>query len=163
MSICIQVAFLGVFKYYNVFVHELVVLASSLHLPISLPVLQVLLPVGISFYTFQTMSYTIDVYRGDFKATRNFKDFALFVGFFPHLVAGPIVRANKLLPQISNPRLRRSDDFREGLYYISYGLFKKVFVADNLAVVANTIFNTDTSQLSGVESLVGMYAFAFQI
>ncbi len=162
-SICIQVALLGVFKYYNFFAHELSGLTALLQIPVSLPVLEILLPVGISFYTFQTMSYTIDVYRGDFKATRNFIDFALFVGFFPHLVAGPIVRANKLLPQISNPRQRQTDDFREGLYYVALGLFKKVVVADNLAAVSNTIFRTDPSQLSGVECLLGMYAFAFQI
>ena len=162
-SICTQVALLGVFKYYNFFAHELSGLATMLQLPVSLPALEILLPIGISFYTFQTMSYTIDVYRGDFKATRNFIDFGLFVGFFPHLVAGPIVRARKLLPQITSPRHDREGDFREGLYLIVLGLFKKVVVADNLAAYANTIFGTEPSHLSGLECLAGIYAFAFQI
>jgi alginate O-acetyltransferase complex protein AlgI len=162
-SICAQLGLLGFFKYYGFFAQEFGGLLTRLGLPVSLPVLTVLLPVGISFYTFQTMSYTIDVYRGQQKPTKNFIDFALFVSFFPHLVAGPIVRAAKLLPQLSNPRARRPDDFREGLYYVSTGLFKKVVVADNLGVIATTIFQANPAQLSGVECLVGVYAFAFQI
>ena len=162
-SICVQLGLLGLFKYYGFFAHELSELLSRVGLPISLPVLHVLLPVGISFYTFQTMSYTIDVYRGQFKYTKNFVDFALFVSFFPHLVAGPIVRAAKLLPQLSNPRVRRAEDFRDGLYYVTTGLFKKVVVADNLGVIVHTIFQANPAQLSGVECLVGVYAFAFQI
>jgi D-alanyl-lipoteichoic acid acyltransferase DltB (MBOAT superfamily) len=163
LSICVQLGLLGIFKYYDFFARELSGSLGLLGFHVSLPILGLLLPVGISFYTFQTMSYTIDVYRGQFKHTRNFFDFALFVSFFPHLVAGPIVRAAKLLPQISNPRVRRPDDFREGLYYVTTGLFKKVVVADNLAVIANTIFNTNATQLSGLECLMGIYAFAFQI
>src|ERR1044072_1569896 len=110
-SICVQLGLLGLFNYYAFFAHEFSALLARLNVPVSLPVLSVLLPVGISFYTFQTMSYTIDVYRGQFKYTKNFIDFALFVSFFPHLVAGPIVRAAKLLPQLSNPRVRRAEDF----------------------------------------------------
>jgi D-alanyl-lipoteichoic acid acyltransferase DltB (MBOAT superfamily) len=162
-SICVQLGLLGLFKYYGFFAHELSAMLSRLGLPVSLPALSVLLPVGISFYTFQTMSYTIDVYRGQFRYTKNFIDFALFVSFFPHLVAGPIVRAAKLLPQLSSPRVRREDDFRDGLYYVITGLFKKVVVADNLGVIVNTIFQANPAQLSGVECLVGVYAFAFQI
>ncbi len=163
VSICVQLSLLGLFKYFDFFAGELSALLGLLGLQVSLPLLGLLIPVGLSFYTFQTMSYTIDVYRGQFKHTRNFPDFALFVSFFPHLVAGPIVRAAKLLPQISKPRVKGADDFREGLYYVTTGLFKKVVIADNLAVIANTIFNTDATQLSGVECLVGIYAFAFQI
>jgi D-alanyl-lipoteichoic acid acyltransferase DltB (MBOAT superfamily) len=159
----LQLGLLGVFKYYGFFSEELGGLLSTLGLPVSLPVLKFLLPVGISFYTFQTMSYTIDVYRGDFKYEKSFVDFALFVSFFPHLVAGPLVRARKLLPQLTRPRVRRPDDFREGLYYVAIGLFKKVVVGDNLAVIANSIFHTSPSQLTGLECLVGIYAFAFQI
>jgi alginate O-acetyltransferase complex protein AlgI len=162
-SVCVQLGLLGLFKYYGFFSHELGGLFARLGVPVSFPTLDVLLPVGISFYTFQTMSYTIDVYRGQFKYTKNFIDFALFVSFFPHLVAGPIVRASKLLPQISSPRVRRADDFRDGLYHVTIGLFKKAVVADNLGVIANLIFRTDPSHLSGVECLVGVYAFAFQI
>jgi len=163
LSICVQLSLLGLFKYYDFFARELDALLGLLGFHVSLPFLGLVLPVGISFYTFQTMSYTIDVYRGQFKPTRNFLDFALFVSFFPHLVAGPIVRAAKLLPQISNPRVSRAGDFREGLYYVTTGLFKKVVIADNLAVIANTIFATNATQLSGIECLVGIYAFAFQI
>ena len=162
-SICVQLGLLGLFKYYGFFAHELSGWLARVGMPVALPALSVLLPVGISFYTFQTMSYTIDVYRGQFKYTKNFVDFALFVSFFPHLVAGPIVRATKLLPQLSNPRVRRADDFRDGLYYVTIGLFKKVVVADNLSVIVNTIFQTNPAQLTGVECLVGLYAFAFQI
>jgi len=162
-SICLQLGLLGLFKYYDFFARELGVALGLIGLPVSLPVLGMLLPVGISFYTFQTMSYTIDVYRGQVKYTKNFFDFALFVSFFPHLVAGPIVRAAKLLPQISNPRVRRADDFREGLYYVTTGLFKKVVVADNLLVITDTIFHANATKLSGLECLMGIYAFAFQI
>lgn len=129
VSICVQLSLLGLFKYYDFFARELGSLLGLLGFHVSLPLLGLLIPVGLSFYTFQTMSYTIDVYRGQFKHTRNFFDFALFVSFFPHLVAGPIVRAAKLLPQISNPRVSRADDFREGLYYVTTGLFKKVVIA----------------------------------
>jgi alginate O-acetyltransferase complex protein AlgI len=162
-SIFIQLALLGTFKYYGFFAGQMNGLLTTFGLPLTLPALEFLLPVGISFYTFQTMSYTIDVYRGDFKYERSFVDFALFVSFFPHLVAGPLVRARKLLPQITRPRVRRPDDFREGLYYVLIGLFKKVVVGDNLATVANTIFQTPPHQLSGLECLAGVYAFALQI
>lgn len=162
-SITIQLGLLGVFKYYGFFSHELNGLLTHFGVPVSLPALSFLLPVGISFYTFQTMSYTIDVYRGDYKYEKSFIDFALFVSFFPHLVAGPLVRAKKLLPQIKQPRVRRPDDFREGLYYIAIGLFKKVVVGDNLATIANTIFHTAPHNLTGIECLAGVYAFAFQI
>ncbi|HEX8145214.1 MAG TPA: MBOAT family O-acyltransferase [Pyrinomonadaceae bacterium] len=162
-SITLQLGLLGVFKYYGFFSQELSGLLTTLGLPVSLPVLNFLLPVGISFYTFQTMSYTIDVYRGDFKYEKSFIDFALFVSFFPHLVAGPLVRARKLLPQLTKPRVRRPDDFREGLYYVAIGLFKKVVVGDNMALIANSIFHTSPSQLTGLECLLGIYAFAFQI
>jgi alginate O-acetyltransferase complex protein AlgI len=162
-SIVTQLTLLGLFKYYGFFSEQLASLFGVVGIPVYLPALKFLLPVGISFYTFQTMSYMIDVYRGDYRAERNFVNFALFVSFFPHLVAGPLVRATKLLPQIATPRVRRPDDFREGLYYIAIGLFKKVFVGDNLAAVANSIFQTSPGKLSGVECLVGIYAFAFQI
>ncbi len=162
-AIVIQLGLLGFFKYYGFFAHELSELLATLGVPLTFPVLKVLLPIGISFYTFQTMSYTIDVYRGQFKYRTNFIDFALFVSFFPHLVAGPIVRAAKLLPQLERPRVRRPEDFRDGLYHVITGLFKKVVVADNLAVIVNTVFRTPTANLSGAECLVAAYAFAFQI
>src|SRR2546423_420757 len=109
------------------------------------------------------MSYMIDVYRFEYPCEKNFVTFALFVSFCPHLVAGPLVRATKLLPQIATPRVRRPDDFREGLYYIAVGLFKKIFIGDNLAAIANSIFQANPHSLTGPECIVGIYAFAFQI
>lgn len=162
-SIVIQLTLLGLFKYYGFFSQQLASLFGFVGIPIYQPALKFLLPVGISFYTFQTMSYMIDVYRGEYPCEKNFVNFALFVSFFPHLVAGPLVRATKLLPQIATARTRRPDDFREGLYYIAIGLFKKVLVGDNLAAVANSVFQTNPSTLTGLECIVGIYAFAFQI
>ncbi len=162
-SIIIQLTFLGIFKYYNFFSTQLSEVLAIFGLPIAIPILDILLPVGISFYTFQTMSYTIDVYRNEFKYEMNFVNFALFVSFFPHLVAGPLVRARKLLPQITSPRSFKFTDVEIGFSHILLGLFKKVCVGDNLAAVANGVFNTPNDQLSGFECLLGVYAFAFQI
>src|SRR5207247_10030450 len=102
--------------------------------------LGILLPAGISFYTFQAMSYTIDIYRREAKPTDDFCDFALFVCFFPHLVAGPIMRAHTLLPQVVQPRHRRPGDAAEGLLLVLLGTFKKVVVAEHLAPIPNTTF-----------------------
>jgi D-alanyl-lipoteichoic acid acyltransferase DltB (MBOAT superfamily) len=162
-SIIVQLTLLGLFKYYGFFSQQLASLFGFVGIPVYVPVLKFLLPVGISFYTFQTMSYMLDVYRDEYPAEKSFVNFALFVSFFPHLVAGPLVRATKLLPQIATPRVRRPDDFREGLYYIAIGLFKKVFVGDNLAAVANSIFQANPHSLTGLECIAGIYAFAFQI
>ena len=104
ISICANLCILGFFKYYNFFTNSLHALLAILGVPVSLPVLQVVLPVGISFYSFQSMSYGIDVYREELKPTRNIRDFLLFVSFFPHLVAGPIMRAAHLLPQFTRDR-----------------------------------------------------------
>jgi alginate O-acetyltransferase complex protein AlgI len=163
VSIASNLGILGFFKYFDFFSNEVSVLFTGLGLDLSLPLLNVILPVGISFYTFQTMSYTIDVYRGVTKPTKKFLDFALYVSFFPQLVAGPIERSSHLLPQILKPRTIRKNDFSEGLYHVLTGLFKKIVIADNMAPIVNTIFSTPTSELSGLEVLVGVYAFAFQI
>ncbi len=163
ISMVTNLGLLGIFKYYGFFASECVSLLNSLGVSASLPSLQVVLPVGISFYTFQTMSYTIDVYRREIPAERNLLDFMLFVSFFPQLVAGPVERTKKLLPQILNPRVYTPAAFSEGLYHIVIGLFKKVIVADNMAQIVNTIFATSTTELTGAECLLGVYAFAFQI
>ncbi|MCP4375440.1 MAG: MBOAT family protein [bacterium] len=164
ISVAVNLGMLGVFKYFKFFASELVTLLGSIGLEVSLPSLEmIVLPVGISFYTFQAMSYTIDVYRGDTKPTRNFRDFALYVAFFPQLVAGPIERSSRLLPQVSNPRPRRHEDFADGLFLVIIGLFKKVVIADNLAIIVQGIFSDDLANLSGPDCLVGVYAFAFQI
>lgn len=163
LSLVANLGLLAFFKYYGFFASEFSQLLSTIGVPALIPQLDIVLPVGISFYTFQTLSYTIDVYRRQLPAAKNFLDFALYVAFFPQLVAGPIERATKLLPQVLKPRTHRQGDFAEGLYHILTGLFKKVFVADTLAVMVNGAFATPTSQLTGAEALLAVYAFAFQI
>src|SRR5262249_46597849 len=116
----------------------------------------------ISFYTFQSMSYVIDVYRRELKPTRNLIQFATFVSFFPHLVAGPIMRPTSLLPQVANGRRFNLGQFYEGSYLILWGLVNNVVIADNLALVVNGRFGR-WRQLDGGSCLLAMYAFAFQI
>lgn len=140
VSVCGNLGLLGFFKYFNFFVSSGQNLLLALGLDVGDRALPIILPVGISFYTFQTLSYTIDIYRGRFEPTRNFLDFALFVGFFPQLVAGPIVRAREFLPQLSVPRRFRSVDFRPHLTLFLIGFFKKTCVSDNIAVVVDQVF-----------------------
>jgi D-alanyl-lipoteichoic acid acyltransferase DltB (MBOAT superfamily) len=172
VSVVLNLALLGVFKYYNFFSGELAHALSSVGVHLSPPVLKVILPVGISFYTFQSMSYVLDISRGATKPASNFRDFALYVCFFPHLVAGPIMRSGTtehdalgrgLLKQLEAPRSYREGDFQAGLYYVILGLFKKVVIGDNLATLVNMVFSGDPHQLSGLEALAGIYAFAWQI
>ncbi len=162
VSVFANLAILGFFKYFNFFAVNLQMLLSRFGLPVHLRLLNIILPVGISFYTFQTMSYTIDIYRRALKPTRRFFDFALFVSFFPQLVAGPIERAVNLLPQILSPRKLNLDKFYQGCYLIFWGLFMKVFVADNLAKIVDALFSTP-APYNGALVLLGLYAFAFQI
>ena len=163
LSMSASLGILGFFKYFGFFSRELEGMLHGLGLPSLIPRLDILLPVGISFYTFQTMSYTIDVYRRQCKPTRNYLDFALFVSFFPQLVAGPNERASNFLPQILKPRIYREGDFAHGLYMIIVGLFQKVFVADTMAALVNGVFAKPTADLQGIEILLATYAFAFQI
>lgn len=168
VSVVLNLALLGVFKYYNFFSHELASALASAGVHLSLPMLHLILPVGISFYTFQSMSYVLDVSRGTTKASESFADFALYVCFFPHLVAGPIMRSGNstgkgLLKQLQAPRVLRERDFQDGLYYVLLGLFKKVVIGDNLATIVNGVFGSAPSTLSGLEVLAGIYAFAWQI
>src|SRR6202011_1784087 len=131
---------------------------------ISVPLshLNVVLPIGISFYTFQSMSYVIDVYRRDIKPTRDFIEFAAFVSFFPHLVAGPIMRPTSLLPQVESRRRIDLHQFYQGAYLIFWGLSKNVVVADNLALIVNDLFGR-WETIDGGLALLAIYAFAFQI
>jgi len=156
-----NLAMLGFFKYFNFFADSLHSGLLALHIPAPISTLNILLPIGISFYTFQSMSYTIDVYRGELPAAKHFLDFALFVSFYPHLVAGPIMRAVDLLPQIESPRHASRQQILDGIQLIVWGLWKKMFIADNLAPVVNRIF-AETAP-SGFHTLIGVYAFAFQI
>jgi alginate O-acetyltransferase complex protein AlgI len=163
-SLVVELGILGVFKYFGFFLEELNRMLGALGLEHWEPGLRIILPAGISFYTFQALSYTIDVYRGRTVASRNFLDFALFISFFPQLVAGPIERSHHLLPQVENPRSRVSEGtFREGLYLVMTGLFLKIVIADNMAWLANFVFGADPAELNGAEVLLGIYAFAFQI
>ena len=161
-SIVTNLGLLGVFKYYDFFATSLAEALALLGVQVSPGLLEVILPVGISFYTFQTMTYSIDIYRRQLEPARNIVDFALFVSFFPQLVAGPIERAGHLLPQLTRPRILTREQTREGAWLILVGLFKKAVVADNLAMISDTVFNAPGAN-SGLYVLVGVYAFAFQI
>lgn len=162
LSIVVNLGILGFFKYFNFFSESLRNLLHLFGYDIGGPSLNIILPVGISFYTFQSMSYAIDIYRGKLVPTRNFLDFSLFVTYFPQLVAGPIERASHLLPQILFPRKMTLEKFYEGSYLIFWGLFQKVFVADNLAKIVDPVFAAGPPY-NGVNALIALYAFAFQI
>lgn len=161
ISVVVNLSILGFFKYYNFFSESLVIALTTMGLSVSFTTLNIILPVGISFYTFQTMTYSIDIYRGNTKPTNDFLDFALFVSFFPQLVAGPIERARTLLPQIINKRLFKVNQFIRGIQLIFWGMFKKVFIADNLGVIVDQIYSNPNA--SGSEYILATFAFAFQI
>ena len=161
-SIVAQLGMLGFFKYFGFFLENLTSLLEALGLRPSPWTLRLILPVGISFYTFQTLSYTFDIYRRRMQPTRDFLDFALFVAFFPQLVAGPIERAANLLPQIARPRILDAARIDDGLFLILWGYFKKVVIADQAAQVANLVFK-DPAAFTGGEILLGILAFTIQI
>ena len=151
------------FKYFNFFVKNFVSLSQWLGLPFDYIPWEVILPVGISFYTFQTMSYTIDVYRGELKATKDVIAFMLYVSFFTQLVAGPIERGKHLLPQILNEREISLDNFISGLQLALWGYCQKMVIADNMAKIVNRIFYSSELSANGIAVLIAVYAFAFQI
>ena len=166
-SIVANLSILGFFKYFNFFADGFIEVldAAGLGHP-SWFTLNVLLPAGISFYTFQSMSYCIDIYRGHARPTTSFKDFALFVCFFPHLVAGPIMRASTLLPQVVMQRTLAAGAVAEGFYLVALGMFKKLVVADNVAPIVNAVYSRAEAgdpTLSGMDVLIATYAFAIQI
>ncbi|VAW87146.1 Probable poly(beta-D-mannuronate) O-acetylase [hydrothermal vent metagenome] len=162
ISLCVNLGMLGFFKYFNFFAESLETLGTSIGWQFDDVTLNIILPMGISFYTFQTMSYTIDIYRDKMRPTFRLRDFALFVAFFPQLVAGPIERASRFIPQITADRKITRRMIEEGLWLVLFGFFLKVFVADNLAKITNIAFSIDVP-VSGDVALVGVYAFAFQI
>ena len=162
LSVSVNLGFLGVFKYYNFFASSFAVLLQGFGLKASPFLLHVILPVGISFYTFHGLSYVIDIYYKRIKAEKNFIDYSLFVCYFPLLVAGPIERATHLLPQV---KVKRSFDFekaKEGMHQLIWGLFKKVVIADTCATYANAIFDHYTA-MNSFSLLLGAFYFAFQI
>ena len=162
LSICINLGFLGVFKYYNFFASSFADALSLWGIKASFGTLQVILPVGISFYTFHGLSYVLDLYNNKIKPERNFISYSVFVSFFPLLVAGPIERATHLLPQILKEREFNYSKAVDGLRQILWGLFKKIVIADNCAEFANSIFNNYT-QFSGSTLVLGALFFTFQI
>ncbi|MBU2508471.1 MAG: MBOAT family protein [Bacteroidetes bacterium] len=161
-SITANIGLLGFFKYYNFFLDNLITSFTLFGFSIKANSLNIILPVGISFYTFQTLSYTIDVYKQKLEPTKDFISFAAFVSFFPQLVAGPIERASNLLPQFFVKRNFEYSNAVNGLRQILWGLFKKVVIADNCAEYANMIFNNSASY-SGSAFFLGAVFFAFQI
>lgn len=162
ISIIVNLGFLGVFKYYNFFLDSLYDVIPGLQVVMGFNTLDIILPVGISFYTFQTLSYTIDVYRKKLEPTTDFIAFSAFVSFFPQLVAGPIERATNLLPQFYKKRKFDYAKAVDGLRQILWGLFKKVVIADNCAEFANQIFN-NTADMNGSTLVLGALFFTFQI
>ena len=162
VSIIVNLGFLGFFKYYNFFLDNFITAFSFLGSEIKANSLNIILPVGISFYTFQTLSYTIDVYKRKLEPTKDVIAFAAFVSFFPQLVAGPIERATNLLPQFYEKRKFEYDKAIDGLRQILWGLFKKIVIADNAAEIANEIFN-NSGDYSGSTLVLGVLFFTFQI
>ncbi len=161
VSLVTNLGLLGFFKYFNFFAASLHDLLTALGLPSNPQTLEVILPVGISFYTFQALSYTIDVYRGQIHATQHFADFFLAVLYFPHLVAGPIQRAHNLIEQVIHPRRTTRQQVIDGLHLMVWGFFKKVFIADHLSPIVDKVFSQPAP--SGGETLLAVYAFAVQI
>ena len=162
LSILLNLGFLGFFKYYNFFIDSFSELLNQVGFRVNITTLAIILPVGISFYTFHGLSYLIDVYKNRIRAERNFIDYSLFVSFFPLLVAGPIERATHLLPQIKKERNFDYLEAVDGLRQILWGLFKKVVIADGCAEYANLIFNNSVDY-SGFSLFLGAVFFTFQI
>ncbi|MAF82868.1 MAG: membrane-bound O-acyltransferase family protein [Chromatiales bacterium] len=161
-SLGVNLGLLGFFKYWNFFIDSWISAWASAGVTIHPATIEIILPVGISFYTFQTLSYTIDIYRRKIEPTRDFVAFAAFVAFFPQLVAGPIERASTLLPQFLKPRQFSYSNAAEGVRQILWGLFKKIVIADQLAIHVDDIFANYESLPSSV-LILGMIFFAFQI
>ena len=162
LSIGINLGFLGFFNFFNFFIGSFTELLKDLGIQVNVSTLQIILPVGISFYTFHGLSYVLDIYNGKIKAEKNFVDYSVFVSFFPLLVAGPIERATHLLPQIQKERKFDYSKSIDGLRQILWGLFKKIVIADNCAEYANTIFNNSADQ-SGSNLVLGALFFTVQI
>ncbi|MFY7666037.1 MBOAT family O-acyltransferase [Flavobacterium sp.] len=162
LSVGINLGFLAVFKYYNFFISSFAELLGTFGFKAHFATLQVILPVGISFYTFHGLSYVFDIYNNRIKPTTNLVNYTLFVSFFPLLVAGPIERATHLLPQIEKTRAFNRTKAVDGLRQILWGLFKKIVIADNCATYANMIFN-NSEDYSGGGLFLGALFFTFQI
>ena len=161
LSIVSNLGLLGFYKYFEFFVENVAAAGEAIGWPVPPIALRVILPAGISFYTFQSMSYTIDVYRGHALARSRFVDVAAFVSFFPHLVAGPIMRATNLLPQFERERTFDPAAARDATLLVVWGLFKKLVIADNVGVIANKVFALESPEFFVLWA--GVFAFAIQI
>ena len=161
-SLVANLGLLAFFKYFNFFQDSLISAVGSLGIELEPITLNIILPVGISFYTFQTLSYTIDVYRKQLEPTRTFIDYVVYVSFFPQLVAGPIERGSRMMPQLLEARIFEKDNVVMGLQQIVWGLFKKTVIASNIAPIVDTLFN-DLSIRTGPEIWLGAFFFAVQI
>lgn len=162
ISFSINLGILFFFKYFNFFSETLEYLFSQFHVELLLPQVNVLLPVGISFYIFQALSYTVDIYRGDIEAEHNFLRYALFVSFFPQLVAGPIERSKNLLKQINETHSFQFENMRNGLLLMLWGYFLKIVIADRTAILVDTVYG-DIQQYSGIYVMIATVLFAIQI
>jgi len=162
LSLTFNLGILGFFKYYNFFLDSFIKAFSFTGVELHVSTLNIILPVGISFYTFQTLSYSIDVYRKKLKPTQDIFSFFAFVSFFPQLVAGPIERASNLLPQFYDTRKFEYSQAQDGIRQILWGFFKKIVIADNCAIIVNNIFENYQEQ-SGITLIIGAICFAFQI
>ena len=161
-NITINLIILGIFKYYNFFIENLVALMSIWNINLDMATQNIILPVGISFYTFQALSYTIDIYQKKMKATNDIVEFLAFISFFPQLVAGPIERATNLLPQFQKNRNFNYAKAVDGMRQILWGFFKKLVIADNCAAIVNLYWN-NYQELSGVMLIILGVLFTFQI
>ena len=162
LSMAGNLGLLGVFKYAGFFVESMASFLGAAGVEPHMTTLNIILPVGISFYTFQTMSYTIDVYRREIRPERNILDYALYVAFFPQLVAGPIERAGRLIPQLKRRTRPTIEQLRAGGWLVLWGLFKKMVIADNLAPVVTRAL-ADQASLGGAETLIALYCFAIYL
>ncbi len=162
ISIVVNLGILGFFKYYNFFVESFTDAFAGFGINLNMTTLGIILPVGISFYTFQTLSYTIDIYRKKMQPTNDLIAFLAFVSFFPQLVAGPIERAHRLLPQFQERKQFNYERAADGSRQILWGLVKKIVVADNCSIIVDSIFN-DYTNVSGGFLIVGVILFIIQI
>jgi D-alanyl-lipoteichoic acid acyltransferase DltB (MBOAT superfamily) len=164
LAICLlfNLGILGFFKYYNFFIESFLAISKSLNVNLSVATLKIILPVGVSFYTFQSLSYTIDVYRNKIKPTKDYISFLAFVAFFPQLVAGPIERATHLLPQFLKERKFNIENVKSGFRFILWGLFKKMVIADRLAYFVDHVYNS-SANYSGITLVAVAFMFGFQI
>ena len=164
LSLAWSFTVLGVFKYFDFFASSFVVALNQLGIHnIPLPLIRVILPPGISFYTFEEVAYVVDVYKGRVQAAASYLNYALFISFFPHLIAGPIQRPNQLLPQVDHPRAFDADRFFDGLMLIFSGLLRKCVIADNCALLANAAFAHQFGPSNFWVVLIGTYAFTWQV